>query len=95
MPSLPEVHASIPVPSPGSPWTKKFGAFVGVGFMISVGYIDPGNWATDLTGEALQLWVMCLPEPLLHHDLALFTLQVMRPGSVQMSFITYACITYW
>ena len=55
MPSLPEVHASIPVPSPGSPWTKKFGAFVGVGFMISVGYIDPGNWATDLTGEALQL----------------------------------------
>jgi manganese transport protein len=50
MPSLPEVHASIPVPSPHSPWTKKFGAFVGLGFMISVGYIDPGNWATDLTG---------------------------------------------
>ena len=52
MPSLPEVHASIPVPSPQAPWTRKFGAFVGVGFMISVGYIDPGNWATDLTGGA-------------------------------------------
>lgn len=58
MPSLPEVHASIPVPSPHSPWTKKFGAFVGVGFMISVGYIDPGNWATDLTGT---LWCCVVP----------------------------------
>lgn len=50
--SLPEVHASVPVPGPQSNWTRKFGAFVGVGFMVSVGYIDPGNWATDLTGGA-------------------------------------------
>lgn len=52
MPSLPEVHSTIRVPGPNSAWTKKFAAFVGVGFMVSVGYIDPGNWATDLTGGA-------------------------------------------
>ncbi|KAG2450474.1 hypothetical protein HYH02_004975 [Chlamydomonas schloesseri] len=35
-------------PSADSPWYKKFFAFAGLGFLISVGYMDPGNWATDL-----------------------------------------------
>ncbi|KAK9818795.1 hypothetical protein WJX74_001097 [Apatococcus lobatus] len=48
MPSLPEVHGSVKFPGPGSHWTRKFAAFVGLGFMVSVGYMDPGNWATDL-----------------------------------------------
>ncbi len=49
--SLPEVNASIPVDSSASFWRKLF-AFSGPGFLIAVGYMDPGNWATDLAGGA-------------------------------------------
>ena len=48
--SLPEVHASVPVPT-GSFWRKLF-AFTGPGYLVAVGYMDPGNWATDLAGGA-------------------------------------------
>src|SRR6476619_5680774 len=48
-PSLPEVYSSIAVPS-GGLWLRRFLAFAGPGYMISVGYMDPGNWATDLAG---------------------------------------------
>jgi len=48
--SLPEVHASVPVPT-GSFWRKLF-AFAGPGYLVAVGYMDPGNWATDLAGGA-------------------------------------------
>src|ERR671921_442310 len=46
--SLPEVHGSIPIPT-GSFWKKLF-AFAGPGYLVAVGYMDPGNWATDLAG---------------------------------------------
>ncbi|MFD2523663.1 Nramp family divalent metal transporter [Emticicia soli] len=49
--SLPEVHGSINVPKEGSTW-KKFAAFMGPGLMVAVGYMDPGNWATDIAGGA-------------------------------------------
>jgi manganese transport protein len=47
--SLYEVHASIPIPHGGS-WLRRLLAFSGPGYMISVGYMDPGNWATDIAG---------------------------------------------
>jgi manganese transport protein len=47
--SLSEVHASIPVPSDGR-WLKRLIAFSGPGYLVSVGYMDPGNWATDIAG---------------------------------------------
>ena len=50
-PSLAEVHSSIAVPHGASFWRKLL-AFSGPGLMISVGYMDPGNWATDLAGGA-------------------------------------------
>ncbi|RKD55290.1 Nramp family divalent metal transporter [Rhizobium sp. WW_1] len=50
-PSLPEVNATVKVPHTGS-WVRRLIAFVGPGYMISVGYMDPGNWATDLAGGA-------------------------------------------
>ncbi|SCB22447.1 Nramp family divalent metal transporter [Rhizobium hainanense] len=50
-PSLPEVNATVKVPHGGS-WIRRLIAFVGPGYMISVGYMDPGNWATDLAGGA-------------------------------------------
>jgi manganese transport protein len=49
--SLPEVFRSIPVPKGGSFWRKML-AYAGPGFLVSVGYMDPGNWATDLAGGA-------------------------------------------
>ena len=49
--SLPEVHGSIPVPSQAGFWRKML-AFAGPGYLVAVGYMDPGNWATDLAGGA-------------------------------------------
>jgi manganese transport protein len=49
--SLPEVHRSIVVPTTASFWRKLI-AFSGPGFLVAVGYMDPGNWATDLAGGA-------------------------------------------
>ena len=49
--SLPEVHRSVLVPKNASFWRKLL-AFSGPGFLVAVGYMDPGNWATDLAGGA-------------------------------------------
>ena len=49
--SLPEVHGSIAIPDTASFWRKLF-AFAGPGYLVAVGYMDPGNWATDLQGGA-------------------------------------------
>lgn len=49
--SLPEVYGSIEVNETGSSW-KRLRSFIGPGFMVAVGYMDPGNWATDLEGGA-------------------------------------------
>lgn len=47
--SLPEVFGSISVPQSASFW-RKLWAFTGPGLMVAVGYMDPGNWATDIAG---------------------------------------------
>ena len=49
--SLPDANASIRLPRNGN-WFRRLLAFVGPGYMVSVGYMDPGNWATDLAGGA-------------------------------------------
>jgi manganese transport protein len=49
--SLPEVHGSVPVPVGRGFWRKAL-AFAGPGYLVAVGYMDPGNWATDLAGGA-------------------------------------------
>ena len=48
-PSLPEVHSSVGVSRSPIYWRRLLG-FLGPGFLISVGYMDPGNWATDIAG---------------------------------------------
>src|SRR5881296_3596821 len=48
-PTLPEAYRTIPV-APGSSWLRKAFAFAGPGYLVAVGYMDPGNWATDLGG---------------------------------------------
>ena len=47
-PSLSEVHRSVEVN--GASWFRKLLAFAGPGYLVAVGYMDPGNWATDLAG---------------------------------------------
>ncbi|MEY4093074.1 MAG: hypothetical protein RLZZ53_273 [Acidobacteriota bacterium] len=48
-PSLPEVYRTIEIPKAGA-WWKRLFAFLGPGYLVSVGYMDPGNWATDIAG---------------------------------------------
>ncbi len=50
-PSLPEVHRSISIPKGKGFWRKML-AYGGPGYLVSVGYMDPGNWATDIAGGA-------------------------------------------
>src|SRR5947209_12876243 len=60
--SLPEVHGSITTVQP-SVWRRLF-VFAGPAYLVSVGYMDPGNWATDLEGGARfgyqLLWVLLM-----------------------------------
>src|SRR3982751_3561437 len=60
--SLPEVHGSVQT-SHVSIWRRMF-AFAGPAYLVSVGYMDPGNWATDLEGGARfgyqLLWVLVM-----------------------------------
>jgi manganese transport protein len=60
--SLPEVHGSVSTVR-GS-WFRRLFAFAGPAYLVSVGYMDPGNWATDLEGGARfgyeLLWVLVL-----------------------------------
>src|SRR5712692_2194000 len=49
LPSLAEAYRSIPFSS-GASWFRKILAFAGPGYLVAVGYMDPGNWATDLGG---------------------------------------------
>ena len=51
-PSLPEVFHSIAVPKDASSWRRSL-AFFGPGYLIAVGYMDPGNWATDISGGSV------------------------------------------
>lgn len=61
--SLQEVHATIDPAKAGSPW-KKLLAFFGPAYLVSVGYMDPGNWATDIAGGSkfgyTLIWVLLM-----------------------------------
>ncbi len=50
--SLPEVHRSILVPE-NATWLRRLFAFIGPGYLVAVGYMDPGNWATDISGGSI------------------------------------------
>jgi len=47
--SLTEIHRSVRVPA-GASWFRRLFAFIGPGYMVAVGYMDPGNWATSIAG---------------------------------------------
>src|SRR6476660_792054 len=59
--SLEEIHASVPIPQS---WWRRFLAFSGPAFLVSVGYMDPGNWGTDIQAGSkvgyTLLWVLLM-----------------------------------
>ena len=61
--SLSEVHGSVETDVKGNFWRRLF-AFLGPAYLVSVGYMDPGNWATDLAGGSRfgysLLWVLLM-----------------------------------
>src|SRR5512137_1866946 len=60
--SLPEVHRSVGISKPSA--FRRMLAFAGPAYLVSVGYMDPGNWATDLEGGARfgyqLIWVLLM-----------------------------------
>src|SRR5437016_10557863 len=68
-PSLPEVHRTIPIARDAGFWRKLL-AFSGPGYLVAVGYMDPGNWATDLAGGS-QFGYMLLSIILLSNLMAI------------------------
>ncbi len=61
--SLSEVHESVKVPEKRSSW-RTFMSFIGPAYLVSVGYMDPGNWATDIAGGSKYgyslIWVLLM-----------------------------------
>ena len=92
--SLPESFRSVNVPE-GASWIKRLLAFAGPGFLVSVGYMDPGNWGTDLAGGSkfgyALLWTI-----LASNFMAQF-LQVLcaRLGLVTGKDLAMACRDYY
>src|SRR5215472_16486225 len=73
-PSLPEVYRSIKIPSVGRNWwgiVRKLLAFSGPGYLVAVGYMDPGNWATDLAGGS-QFYYTLLSAVVISSLMAIF-----------------------
>ena len=94
VPSLPEVYRSIPV-SKSASWFRRLASFAGPGYLVSVGYMDPGNWGTDIAGGAKYgyalLWVI------LASNLMAILLQTLcaRLGLVTGKDLAQACRDYY
>jgi len=92
--SLAEVHRTVPIPAAGN-WLRRLFAFAGPAYLVSVGYMDPGNWATDLAGGARfgyqLIWV------LLMSNLMAVLLQTLsaRLGVVTGKDLAQACRDYY
>jgi manganese transport protein len=93
-PSLPEVHRSVAVNQSGN-WLRRFLSFAGPGYLVSVGYMDPGNWGTDLAGGAKYgyalIWVIMVS------NLMAMLLQTLcaRLGIVTGRDLAQACRDYY
>src|SRR5213083_3159123 len=62
--SLSEVHQSVDTTSTSKPGWKRILSFFGPAYLVSVGYMDPGNWATDIAGGSqfgyTLIWVLLM-----------------------------------
>jgi manganese transport protein len=80
--SLPEINGSIALPANAPRW-RRYLAFVGPGFLVAVGYMDPGNWATDLAGGA-QFGYLLLSVILISNLMAI----LLQALSVRLGIVT-------
>jgi len=94
LPSLPEVHRSVAVPDSPGFWRKML-AFAGPGYLIAVGYMDPGNWATDLAaGSRYNYTLLCVI--LLSSLTAMFLQRLsLRLGIVTGRDLAQSCRTHY
>ena len=94
-PSLEGLHATVAVPKSSAGFWRQYRAFAGPALLVSVGYMDPGNWATDLQGGAKfkygLLWVVALS------SLMAIVLQICsaRLGVVTGKDLAQACRDYY
>jgi manganese transport protein len=92
--SLSEVHRTVAIPATGN-WLRRLFAFAGPAYLVSVGYMDPGNWATDLAGGARfgyqLIWVLVMS------NLMAVLLQTLsaRLGVVTGKDLAQACRDYY
>jgi manganese transport protein len=88
-PSLEGIHGTVPVPHHSEGFFRQWRAFVGPAILVSVGYMDPGNWGTDLQAGAQfkynLLWVV-----LMASVMAIF-MQVAPPGAWSREDLARAC----
>jgi manganese transport protein len=93
--SLEGLNSSVPVPSPKAGFWRQLRAFAGPGFLVSIGYMDPGNWGTDLQAGASYrydlLWVVLLS------SLMAIVMQIMsaRLGLVTRKDLAQACRDFY
>src|SRR4029077_144313 len=93
--SLGEFHSTVELPHASRGWLRGLFAFAGPAYLVSVGYMDPGNWATDLAGGARfgyqLMWVLLLS------NLMAVLLQTLstRLGVLTRKDLTQACRDYY
>ncbi len=93
--SLEGLNSSVPVPSSKAPFWRQLLAYAGPGFLVSIGYMDPGNWGTDLQAGASYryalLWVVLLSSAMA------IIMQVMsaRLGIVTRKDLAQACRDFY
>ena len=93
-PSLPEVNATVRVPK-AAVWFRHFFAFLGPGYMVAVGYMDPGNWATDLAGGASFGYTLLFVIMLSNLMAILLQALAARLGIVTGRDLAQACRAYY
>jgi manganese transport protein len=94
VPSLPEVHRSIEVPV-GARFWRKLWAFSGPGFLVAVGYMDPGNWATDIAGGSRFAYSLIFVLMLSNLMAVLLQTLAARLGIVTQRDLAQACRDYY
>ena len=94
-PSLPEVFGSVRLAPAGAPRWRRWLAFAGPGLLIAVGYMDPGNWATDLAGGS-QFGYLLLSVVLVSNGLAmLLQFLALKLGIVTGRDLAQACRAHY
>src|ERR1700733_10127425 len=93
-PSLPEVHRSVRIPTGGRNWLgilPKLLAFSGPGYLVAVGYMDPGNWATDIAAGS-QFYYTLLSVVVISSLMAIFLQHLaLKLGVVTGRDLAQAC----